>query len=144
MELEQENPVVDQLHQVFVARAEEDFRALFLSPEGHRCHGVVRFNSIDAERGDAGHLAVVVGEIELGKEVFRGSFAVHFVFGVDNLARLFVVGAVENADEVVSGEVADQLLDGADKAKQGTCRLPLVVEHGPNSVIGTEKVIDGV
>ncbi len=64
-----------------------------LRDAGHR---VVGFYAIDAKDGKAGEAAKCVRPFELGKEVFRRPFPVHFIFRVHLAARFFIVGSVED------------------------------------------------
>ena len=136
--------VIDELHEIFVARAEEHIGPLFFSPKGHRGHRVIGLDPFDAKDRYPCELAILVGPVELGEEIFWSPFAVHFIFGVDRLPRFFVIGSVEDGHKVGRREIADELLHGADKTEKGARRLALVVQHRANRVVGAEEVIDSV
>src|SRR3990167_3006703 len=89
-------------------------------------------------------MAKLMGEIELGEQIFWSSFAAHFIVRIDRLSRPLIVRPIEYANEVSWRKVANYFLNRSDETIKGARRLSLRICHRSYCIIRTKQKINRV
>src|SRR5262245_29712910 len=117
----------DKLAHILIACIDEDLRSVASRPGGDATDRVIRLHPLDAERGNPCEIAKGKRLVYLGEEIFRHPLAVALVFAVEGRAPPFVIGPIEDRDQMVGRKIFYQLVDRTDKAIEGAGGFPLRV-----------------
>ncbi len=146
--VDHDDTVRDELHEILVARDDDDVYAFALESAGQGSDHVVGLDAPDLEKGDAVGSHQVLDHAELGFQLVGHGLSVGLVVFEGLVAERGTLG-VEDDGDVLGFSVAEELGEHVVEAEDGVCRdpprvgEPLDGEKSPVDVVAAVDEIEG-